>query len=49
MNQRFQRLQFTRGNGTLSIAAPADPNRTPPGHYLLFVLNETGVPSVAVR
>ena len=47
MNQRFQRLQFTRGTGALTITAPADPNRTPPGHYMLFVVNEAGVPSLA--
>jgi hypothetical protein len=47
MNQRFQRLQFTRGTDVLTITAPADPNRTPPGHYMLFVVNEAGVPSVA--
>ena len=47
MHQRFQRLQFTRGSGALTITAPADPNRTPPGHYMLFVVNEAGVPSLA--
>jgi hypothetical protein len=47
MNQRFQRVQFTRGTGVLTITAPADPNRTPPGHYMLFLVNEAGVPSVA--
>jgi hypothetical protein len=29
------------------VAAPTDPNRTPPGHYLLFILDGNGVPSVA--
>jgi len=47
MNQRFQWLSYTRGTGELSIAAPASPNGAPPGHYLLFILNGDGVPSVA--
>jgi galactose oxidase len=46
MNQRFQWLSFTREEGALSIALPGNPNRTPPGHYLLFILNGSGVPSV---
>jgi hypothetical protein len=47
MNQRFQRLSFTRNTGSLTISGPRNANRTPPGHYLLFVLNGNGVPSVA--
>jgi PKD repeat protein len=46
MNQRFQRLSFTVSSGTLNIAAPSNKNRTPPGHYMLFLLNGNGVPSV---
>ena len=47
MNQRFQWLGFTRGAGTLTITAPTSSNRTPPGHYMLFILDGNGVPSVA--
>lgn len=47
MNQRFQRLSFTRGTGALTIAAPTSSNRTPPGHYMLFILDGNDVPSVA--
>jgi galactose oxidase len=47
MNQRFQRLSFTRQSGALRITAPSNRNRTPPGHYMLFILNTAGVPSVA--
>ncbi|HUR96057.1 MAG TPA: galactose oxidase-like domain-containing protein [Gemmatimonadales bacterium] len=47
MNQRFQRLSFTKRSGALTISAPADRRRTPPGHYMLFILNENRVPSVA--
>ena len=47
MNQRFQRLPFTRGTGRLTVSAPTSRPRTPPGHYMLFILNGNGVPSVA--
>ncbi len=47
MNQRFQRLSFTRTRGGLTISAPTNRNRTPPGHYMLFILDGNGVPSVA--
>jgi hypothetical protein len=46
MNARFQWLSFERQSGALRIAAPASRNRAPPGHYLLFILNDNGVPSV---
>jgi hypothetical protein len=45
-NQRFQRLAFTTDATGLTITAPASRNRTPPGHYLLFILNGSDVPSV---
>ncbi len=47
MNQRFQWLSFTSGGGALTIAAPTSRNRTPPGHYMLFILDGNGVPSIA--
>jgi PKD repeat protein len=48
MNQRFQRLSFTdAGDGTLTVTAPASRNDAPPGHYMLFILDGNGVPSVA--
>jgi PKD repeat protein len=47
MNQRYQRLSFVSSPGMLSITAPTSANRTPPGDYLLFILNGDGVPSVA--
>jgi hypothetical protein len=46
MNQRFQRLPFSHQSGGLTVSAPADPNRTPPGHYMLFIVSGAGVPSV---
>jgi hypothetical protein len=46
-DQRINRLSFTRGAGSLTITAPSDPNRAPPGYYMLFILNASGVPSEA--
>lgn len=47
MNQRLNRLQFQTDPGGLVVTAPANPNACPPGHYLLFILNNQGVPSEA--
>jgi hypothetical protein len=47
MGQRFNRLAFTAEATKLRVTAPANANVCPPGHYLLFVLNDDGVPSVA--
>ncbi|MBI3863830.1 MAG: DUF1929 domain-containing protein [Planctomycetia bacterium] len=47
MNQRFNKLKFAPGATSLSVTAPATANLCPPGHYMLFVLNKAGVPSVA--
>jgi uncharacterized delta-60 repeat protein len=47
MNQRFNALSFTGGGGSWSVTTPSDPGQCPPGHYLLFVINNVGVPSVA--
>ena len=41
-------LDFTAGDGSLSVTAPPNANVAPPGHYLLFVLNRNGVPSTGV-
>lgn len=46
-NQRLNRLAFSQTDEGLVISAPADPNLAPPGHYMLFILNGDGVPSVA--
>ena len=48
MNQSLMFLEpFTQASPTITVPAPADENRAPPGHYMLFVLNKEGVPSVA--
>ena len=36
---------FTIGDGSITVTAPLNTNVTPPGHYMLFVLNRNGVPS----
>ena len=48
MNQRMNRLTVTQnGTGSVSVTAPASPNQAPPGHYMLFLIDANGVPSVA--
>jgi galactose oxidase len=46
-NQRFQRLTFTADGTGLTVTAPSSSNRAPPGHYMVFILNGSDVPSVA--
>lgn len=46
-NQRFKRLDFVQTSGGLTATLPDNPNLLPPGHYMLFILNNEGVPSVA--
>ena len=47
MDQRFLNLSFTRSGTTLQAALPTNVNETPPGYYMIFVLNAAGVPSEA--
>ena len=46
-NQRYVPLTFTSSAGSLNVTAPANANLAPPGHYMLFLVNSNGVPSVA--
>ena len=46
MNQRVIQLDVIRRSGCVSITAPSA-NVAPPGPYMLFLLNDQGVPSVA--
>lgn len=47
-DQRRVSLDFAVTNGTtLGVTAPSDGRVCPPGHYMLFVFNNAGVPSVA--
>ncbi len=50
MNQRFSELTFTRSGNVLNVQLPNDaglPHETPPGYYLLHLIDDAGVPSVA--
>ena len=47
MDQRRIPLTFQAGSGGLTIQAPASAAMSPPGYYMLFLLNSAGVPSVA--
>jgi Domain of unknown function (DUF1929)/Galactose oxidase, central domain len=46
-NTRYVPLAFAVGTGSLTVTAPADGRLAPPGYYMLFVLNNNGIPSVA--
>lgn len=47
MNQRINHLGVANLADGVVIEAPSDPNLTPPGHYMLFLINAKGVPSIA--
>jgi hypothetical protein len=47
MNQRVNHLGVAAASGGVNIVAPTDKNLTPPGHYMLFLINGRGVPSIA--
>ena len=47
MDQRLVGLNFTAGSGVLNVTSPPNTSIAPPGYYLLFILNSSGVPSVA--
>ena len=47
MNQRGVVINFVAGTGLLTATAPANNKLAPPGHYMLFIVNSSGVPSVA--
>jgi hypothetical protein len=47
-NQRMNRLSVTvTGPSSVMVSAPSGPNLAPPGHYMLFLIDNHGVPSVA--
>ena len=46
-NQRINVLDFQAGSGTVTVTAPSSRNVCPPGHYMLFLVNDAGVPSSA--
>jgi len=47
MEQRFIELTYVRNGTRLSIQAPTRAADAPPGFWMLFALNESGVPSQA--
>jgi Domain of unknown function (DUF1929)/IPT/TIG domain/Glyoxal oxidase N-terminus len=47
LDQREVGLNFTAGSGTMTVTAPPNANIAPPGYYMLFLINNQGVPSTA--
>ena len=47
MNQRAVPLRLTAATGGVALTAPSSATVAPPGYYMLFLLNDRGVPSVA--
>ena len=47
MGQRFLELDFTQSGDRLTIETPESANVAPPGFYMVFAMNEQGVPSEA--
>jgi hypothetical protein len=47
MSQRFIPLSFVTGNGSLTVTAPINSSLAPAGNYMLFLINTSGVPSMA--
>ncbi|MBA3319053.1 MAG: DUF1929 domain-containing protein [Gemmatimonadales bacterium] len=45
-SQRANTLAFSPASGSVRVTTPANARRAPPGHYMLFLLNRNGVPSV---
>jgi hypothetical protein len=46
-NERFLPVSFTQTSGGLTVTAPVDGNTAPPGYYMLFIVNSSGIPSIA--
>jgi hypothetical protein len=45
--QRYVPLKFSVSGTTLTVTGPPTGGAAPPGHYMLFVIDAAGVPSVA--
>jgi hypothetical protein len=45
-NQRANTLAFTKTATQVRVTAPKNGKLAPPGHYLVFILNRNGVPSL---
>lgn len=46
-DQRLIPLNFSQSNQTVSVAAPNTANIAPPGYYMLFIVSDSGTPSIA--
>jgi cytochrome c peroxidase len=46
-SQRFLELSFSQTAGGLNVVLPADGNLAPAGEYMLFLVDSSGVPSIA--
>jgi len=46
-DQRLVGMSFTAGSGSLTVTAPPNSKIAPAGYYMLFLINNKGVPSVA--
>ena len=46
-NQLYLSPSFSQAGNTVTVTTPSSTNACPPGHYMLFVLNGAGVPSIA--
>jgi hypothetical protein len=47
MDQRFIELDMRKTGGGVVVQLPASPNSTPPGNYMVFLIDRNGVPSEA--
>lgn len=47
MSQRISHLPVVASADGITVRAPADANLSPPGHYMLFLIDANGVPSIA--
>ena len=45
--QRMVGLSFTAGSGALAVTGPPNSSVAPPGYYMVFIINSSGVPAVA--
>ena len=46
MDQRFMNLTMTAGTGSVQLQSPSNANVAPPGMYMVFLIDDKGVPSV---
>jgi hypothetical protein len=44
-SQSYMTLDFEVGASGIEVTAPEEPNKAPPGFYMLFLVNTAGVPS----